>query len=100
LLLAAKQQIPRATKPRFRMTISWGLSDFTTNRLRGVVRFASRTNFSLVIPKPGLSARNLLVASGETADSSRDKAALRNDNPLRIVRLHDQPPAGVRESKG
>ena len=34
----------------------------------------------LVIPKPGLSARNLLVAGSKTADSSRDEAALRNDN--------------------
>jgi hypothetical protein len=36
----------------------------------------------LVIPKPGLSARNLLAAGSEAADSSRDKAALRNDNSL------------------
>jgi hypothetical protein len=33
----------------------------------------------LVIPKPALSARNLLLASRE-ADSSRDNAARRNDN--------------------
>lgn len=30
--------------------------------------------------EPDLSARNLLAARGETADSSRDEAALRNDN--------------------
>jgi hypothetical protein len=36
----------------------------------------------LVIPKPGLSARNLLAASRKTADSSRDNAALRNDKLL------------------
>jgi predicted acetyltransferase len=40
-----------------------------------------KTNL-LVIPKPALSARNLLAASSETADSSRDNLALRNDNPL------------------
>jgi hypothetical protein len=38
--------------------------------------------------KPGLSARNLLAASSETADSSRDTAALRNDNSLKIFKLH------------
>jgi hypothetical protein len=32
------------------------------------------------ILKPGLSARNLLAARSETADSSRDEAAHRNDN--------------------
>jgi hypothetical protein len=35
-----------------------------------VAQFAANT--LLVIPKPVLSARNLLAASGETADSSRD----------------------------
>jgi predicted acetyltransferase len=40
-----------------------------------------KTNL-LVISKPALSARNLLAASSETADSSRDNPALRNDNPL------------------
>jgi hypothetical protein len=39
-------------------------------------------NPTLVIPKPGLSARNLLAASSKPADSSRDNAALRNDKPL------------------
>jgi hypothetical protein len=43
---------------------------------------------SLVIPKPALSAKNLLAASGEAADSSRDNAALRNDNSLGIFKLH------------
>jgi hypothetical protein len=43
---------------------------------------------SLVIPKPARSAKNLLAASGEAADSSRDKAALRNDNSLGIFKLH------------
>jgi hypothetical protein len=33
----------------------------------------------LVIPKPGLSARNLFAAS-ESADFSRSNAAFRNDN--------------------
>jgi hypothetical protein len=37
---------------------------------------------TLVIPKPGVSARNLLAAGSEAADSSRDNAALRNDNSL------------------
>jgi hypothetical protein len=35
-----------------------------------------KNNPPLVIPKPALSARNLLAASGEAADSSRDVAAL------------------------
>jgi CubicO group peptidase (beta-lactamase class C family) len=43
---------------------------------------------SLVIPKPDLSARNLLFASSEQADSSRDSTALRNDNSWRILKLH------------
>jgi hypothetical protein len=43
----------------------------------------------LVIPKPVLLARNLFAGS-ETADSSRVKAALRNDNCLRVLKLgHD-----------
>ncbi len=42
----------------------------------------------IVIPKPGVSARNLLFASSETADSSRDNAALRNDKSLLIFKLH------------
>jgi hypothetical protein len=51
-----------------------------------VVWFGKDTPF--VIPKPALSARNLLSASRETADSSRDSAALRNDNSLGIFELH------------
>jgi hypothetical protein len=47
-------------------------------------------NLILVIPKPGLPARNLLVAHVEAADSSRDKAALRNDNSLGIFKFHHQ----------
>jgi hypothetical protein len=31
---------------------------------------------------------NLLAAGSETADSSRENAALRNDNPLGIFKLH------------
>jgi hypothetical protein len=34
-----------------------------------------------------LSARNLLAASSEAADSSRDNAALRNDNSLGIFQI-------------
>jgi hypothetical protein len=46
----------------------------------------------LVIPKQGLSARNLLAASSsKTADSSRDNAALRNDNPKGVFKLHHYP---------
>jgi hypothetical protein len=37
---------------------------------------------------PARSAKNLLAASGEAADSSRDKAALRNDNSFGIFKLH------------
>jgi hypothetical protein len=38
------------------------------------VNFAHKTNPPFVFPKPALSARNLLAAGGETADSSRDIA--------------------------
>jgi hypothetical protein len=41
----------------------------------------------LVIPKPGLSARNLLAAGSEAADSSRENAALRNDKAPGIFKL-------------
>jgi hypothetical protein len=43
------------------------------------VQFAQKRPI-LVIPKPALSARNLLLASSEAADSWRDNAARRNDN--------------------
>jgi hypothetical protein len=45
------------------------------------MQFAKRT-LPLVIPKPALPARNPLAAGSETADSSRDRTALRNDKPL------------------
>jgi hypothetical protein len=45
----------------------------------GVVQFAQKRQPPLVIPKPALSARNLLPASSETADCSRENTALRND---------------------
>src|SRR5258708_12566100 len=45
-----------------------------------VVRVAQKTTPLPVIPKPAVSARNLLTASSDAADSSRDTAALRNDN--------------------
>jgi hypothetical protein len=48
----------------------------------GVVQFAQEQPHPFVIPKPGLSARNLLAPSRKTADSPRDNTALRNDNPL------------------
>jgi hypothetical protein len=38
----------------------------------GSGRSLDKTTPALVIPKPGLSARNLLAADGETADSSRE----------------------------
>jgi hypothetical protein len=41
----------------------------------------------LVIPKPGLSARNLLSLNSGTADSSRETAALRNDKSFNF-KLH------------
>jgi len=46
---------------------------------------------SLVILKPGPSARNLLAAGSETADSSRESAALRNDNPFSVFALQHYP---------
>jgi hypothetical protein len=59
-------------------------------RLDGKCRIGGITNrketLTLVIPKPGLSARNLLSAGSETTDSSRDKPALRNDKPRRFSR--------------
>jgi hypothetical protein len=48
--------------------------------------------YPLVIPKPALLARNLLIASSETANSSRYKAALRNDNPSGISFFHRAQP--------
>jgi hypothetical protein len=62
-----------------------------------VVQFAQK--YPLVIPKPALSARNLLAASSEAADFSRDNAAIRNDNPLEIFKLHHYL-AGTKLSKG
>jgi hypothetical protein len=50
----------------------------------GWYRNLRKTDLLLVIPKPGLSARNLFAADSEAADSSRDKVALRNDNFSRI----------------
>jgi hypothetical protein len=47
-----------------------------------LVRLAPKAIQPLVIPKPGLSARNLLFARGETSYSRRHKTALRNDNHL------------------
>jgi hypothetical protein len=55
--------------------------------ISGMVQLAKR--HPLVIPKPGLSARNLLAASSEAADSSRHNAALRNGNSLGILALAD-----------
>jgi hypothetical protein len=46
-------------------------------------------HFPYCLVAPALSARNLLAASSETAGSSRDNAALRNDNSLGIFKLHD-----------
>jgi hypothetical protein len=48
-------------------------------------------NSLLVIPKPALSARTLPAAGSETADSSRDNPAFRNDNPLEIFQTTPQP---------
>jgi hypothetical protein len=62
-----------------------------------VVQFAQK--YPLVIPKPALSAGILLAASSETADSSRDEAAIRSDNPLEIFKLHHYL-AGTKLSKG
>jgi hypothetical protein len=49
------------------------------------VQFSQKT-LPLVIPKPALSVGNLLAAA-EAAASSRDNAALRNDNPLGVFKL-------------
>jgi hypothetical protein len=49
---------------------------------------AISTNLPLVIPKPGSPARNLLHGGSKTtADSSRDNAALRNDNSFWVVQI-------------
>jgi hypothetical protein len=60
-------------------------------KIWSVVQFAQNT--LLVIPKPALSARNLL--GSETADSSCDNPALRNDNPLGIFQTAPLPKYGV-----
>jgi hypothetical protein len=49
-----------------------------------MIQFAQKYPLSF---RPALSARNLLAASSEAADSSRDNGALRNDNPLGIFKL-------------
>jgi hypothetical protein len=63
---------------------SGGVRPIIFGRSSVVVHFAQKTDPPLVIPKPALSARNPFAASGETADSSRDNAALRNDKSLGI----------------
>jgi len=50
--------------------------------------FTDLEGSDLVIPKPVLSARNLLAAGSEKADSSRDNTALRNDKPLGTFTVH------------
>jgi len=59
---------------------------FTGNGYRRSLRKSNPTASSFRLP--GLSARNLLGASSEAADSSRDNAALRNDNSLGMFKLH------------
>ena len=54
-------------------------------------QFAQKEPQPLLILEPHLSARKLLAASSEAADSSRDTAALPNDNPFgdsQITPLH------------
>jgi hypothetical protein len=68
------------------MWISNHTVTFTGNGYRRSLRKSNPHSF--VIPKPGLSARNLLGTSSEAADSSRDNAALRNDNSLGMFKLH------------
>src|SRR5271165_719750 len=53
----------------------------------GTGAVCAKTTPPFVIPRPALLARNLLAASSETADSSRDHATLRNDNPLGIFKV-------------
>jgi hypothetical protein len=47
-----------------------------------------KTTPPLVIPKPNSGARSLLTG-GEAADSSRDPAALQNDNSFGDFKLPD-----------
>ena len=49
----------------------------------------------IVIPNPSLSPKNLLPTSREAADSSRDKAALRNDNSSGIFKLQQYATSGA-----
>jgi hypothetical protein len=69
------------------------LAGFTSTAIAGMAAdsgsgsVCAKTTPPLVIPRPALSARNLLAAGSETADSSRDTAALRNDNSLGISKL-------------
>jgi hypothetical protein len=58
------------------------------SRTSGSGAVGAKQPASLVIPKPARSAKNLLAASGEAANSSRDQAALRNDNSWWIFKLH------------
>ena len=57
--------------------------DLLSNRSWGV---SFENPKKLVIPKPALSARNLFAAGSGIADSSRDKAALRNDNSFGVFK--------------
>jgi hypothetical protein len=62
-----------------------------------VVQLAPKHSHPFVIPKPGLWARNLLAARSEAEDSSRDKAALRNDNSLGIYDGTTYAPASLKK---
>jgi hypothetical protein len=72
----------RVAIDRFLTALASGSFDCNYKGGKGCV---TRNGLTIVIPKPGSSARNLLAAGSETADSSRDKAALQNDSAFESV---------------
>src|SRR5450432_3197263 len=76
--IARRQAAGSPVLPRFRSSIPPRPGFAEDGDFRVVVQFAKKLQ-TFVIPKPGLSARNLLFFNSGKADSSRDSAALRND---------------------
>ena len=71
-------------------------AEHVTRELRSGA-FRVKQTYPFVIPKPGSSARNLLVAGSKTADYSRDEAALRNDKLLGILEMRHYPYLELRD---
>jgi hypothetical protein len=68
------------------LVVAPGMRADALSKPKAEVQFSQKPP-PLVIPKPALSAGNLLAAGAEVVDSSRDNAALRNDNSSGILKL-------------